>query len=205
MPNLTRYWCIWLLCCSSCMAETALDQAEHLEIPTFLQEKFHLQRIINSVRIPARLEHSFRERAEAQFPVFAQEADFQDLTQLHFTCFDLYLSPLDEPGDYLAFLYTPAGNMRVLFVEWGLQNSLYYQQVLASNGEGLRYFEGMGFEGEENSSNYSFVHALSWLNRYKKDCTDWLKDEPTALATWIKGIPVGGILALHAYAAVYLD
>lgn len=217
MRNSIFYLPILLLLIVACTAEPTVELSGNSEIPLLLQEKLKLQRIAAHQRAPAALEHLFVEKAEAQFPVFAQEADFRDLTILKLECFDIYLSPLDEPGDYLALLYAPGLGTRLLFVEWGLQNGQYYQQVLAPNGEGIRYFEGMGFEGEENALAYSYVGSLykccygtgaeplSWLNRFKRDWTELLQNDVKGLATWVQGIPVGGILALYGYAGVYLD
>lgn len=206
-----------LLLIAACTAEPAAELSGNPEIPNLLQEKLKLRRIEAHQRAPAALEHLFIEKAEAQFPVFAQEADFRDLTILQLDCFNIYLSPLDEPGDYLALLYAPGLGTRLLFVEWGLQNGQYYQQVLAPNGEGIRYFEGTGFEGEENALNYAYVGSLyrccyghdaeplSWLNRFKKDWAELLQNDTKELANWVHGIPVGGILALYGYAGVYLN
>lgn len=217
MRNSIFYLPILLLLIVACTAEPAAELSGNSEIPALLQEKLKLQRIATHQRAPAALEHLFVEKAEAQFPIFAQEADFRNLTILQFDCFNVYLSPLDEPGDYLALLYTPGLGTRLLFVEWGLQNGQYYQQVLAPNGEGIRYFEGMGFEGEENALNYAYVGSLyrccygtdaeplSWLNRFKKDWAELLQNDTKGLANWVQGIPVGGILALYGYAGVYLN
>lgn len=214
-PILNYFGLILLI--SACTVEPSVDLSADPTIPALLQNKLKLQRIEAQQRASATLEHLFIEKAEAQFPLFAQEADFRNLTVLHFDCFDIYLSPLDEPGDYLALLHSPGRSTRLLFVEWGLQNGKYYQQVLAANGEGMRYFEGMGFEGEENAATYAYVGSLykccygveapplSWLNRFKLDWTDLLRSDPKELAVWVKGVPVGGILALYGYAGVYLD
>jgi hypothetical protein len=43
------------------------------------------------------------------------------------------------------------------------------------------------------------------LNRFKKDWTELLNNDPKELSTWVQGIPVGGILAMYGYAGVYLD
>jgi len=217
MRNPIFYFAILVFCISSCTAEPVVSLSGIPEIPSFLAEKLKLQSIKNQQRAPGNVEHLFIEKAEAQFPVFAQEANFQDLTVLQFNCFTVYLSPMDEPGDYLALLVSPGRSARLLFVEWGLQNGLYYQQVLASNGEGMRFYEGVGFEGEENASTYAYVGSLykccfgpeadplSWLNRFKKDWEELLNNDPKELATWVQGIPVGGILAMYGYAGVYLD
>lgn len=217
MRNSIFHLPILLLLIAACTAEPAAELSGNSEIPSLLQEKLKLQRITNHQRAPAALEHLFIEKAEAQFPIFAQEADFRDLTILQLDCFNIYLSPLDEPGDYLALLYAPGLGTRLLFVEWGLQNGQYYQQVLAPNGEGIRYFEGIGFEGEENALNYAYVGSLyrccygtdaeplSWLNRFKKDWKELFQNDTKGLANWVQGIPVGGILALYGYAGVYLN
>ena len=217
MRNPVLYYLGLILMVSACTTEPAVDLSADPTIPALLQDKLKLQRIESQKRASATLEHLFIEKAEAQFPLFAQEADFRNLSILHFDCFDIYLSPLDEPGDYLALLHSPGRSTRLLFVEWGLQNGQYYQQVLAANGEGIRYFEGMGFEGEENATIYAYVGSLykccygleatplSWLNRFKQDWVELLHNDPKELAVWVKGIPVGGILALYGYAGVYLD
>lgn len=217
MRNPVLYYLGLILLISACTAEPAVDLSADPAIPTLLQDKLKLQRIEGQKRASTSLEHLFIEKAESQFPLFAQEADFHNLTILHFDCFDIYLSPLDEPGDYLALLHSPGRSTRLLFVEWGLQNGQYYQQVLAANGEGIRYFEGMGFEGEENATTYAYVGSLykccygleatplSWLNRFKQDWAELLHNDAKELAVWVKGIPVGGILALYGYAGVYLD
>jgi hypothetical protein len=217
MRNPVLYYLGLILLVSACTAEPAVDLSADPSIPALLQNKLKLQHIKTQQRASATLEHLFIEKAEAQFPLFAQEADFHNLTILHLDCFDIYLSPLDEPGDYLALLHSPGRSARLLFVEWGLQNGQYYQQVLAANGEGIRYFEGMGFEGEENAATYAYVGSLykccygleavplSWLNRFKLDWAELLQNDTKELSVWVKGIPVGGILALYGYAGVYLD
>ncbi|AEE52452.1 hypothetical protein [Haliscomenobacter hydrossis] len=217
MRNPTCFLVLLALYIGACTAEPVASLSANPEIPAILQTHLKLQKIENQQRAPAELVDHFIEQAEAQFPIFAQEADFQNLSILHFECFSIYLSPLDEPGDYLALLSSAGQNTRLLFVEWGLQNGIFYLQLLAPDGEGLRFFESTGFEGEENAiqdarmgSLYPCCYGskeepLSWLNRFKKDWNDWLGNDPKKLATWVKGMPVGGILAMYGYAGVYLD
>ena len=217
MRNSACFLVLLVHCINACTAESVASHRGNPEIPAILQTQLKLQKIETQQRAPAGLTHHFIEKAEAQFPIFAQEADFQNLTILHFECFSIYLSPLDEPGDFLALLSSTGQTTRLLFVEWGLQNGIFYLQLLAPDGEGIRFFESTGFEGEENAiqdarMGYLYpccygskAEPLSWLYRFKKDWNDLLGNDPKKLATWVKGIPVGGILAMYGYAGVYLD